>query len=140
MNSVGNMCLALKGLVFPNHDHYSNKLPILPWLLPVCQVYILFNVGYLVEFSYVCMIGCDVNVLNLKRISPLYVACEKNDDIIARKILENPRFSSKILRIPSVPQPLFAAVSSNHVHLVDLLIKSGCDINMVSVQTFVIKI
>ena len=75
--------------------------------------------------------GCDINTLNAKRYSPLYVACEKNDDAIARRILTDRKFSRKLFQIPSVPQPLFAAVGNNHVHLVDLLIKTGCNINMV---------
>ena len=76
--------------------------------------------------------GCDVNKLNAKRHSPLYVACEKNDDAVAQKILSHKKFSRKLFMIPSIPQPLYAAVGNNHVHLVDLLIKAGCNINMVS--------
>lgn len=75
--------------------------------------------------------GCDVNALNSKRTTPLYMACEKNADKIVRKILESKRFSRKLFRISQIPQPLFAAVKNNHVHLVDLLIKAGADINMV---------
>ena len=33
----------------------------------------------------------------------------------------------------TIPQPLLAAVGNNHVHLVDVLIKAGSHINMVSV-------
>ena len=76
--------------------------------------------------------GCDVNTLNAKRHSPLYVACEKNDDAVALKILGHKKFMRKLFLIPSIPQPLYAAVGNNHVHLVDLLIKAGCNINMVS--------
>ena len=75
-----------------------------------------------------------MNALNGKRITPLYMACEKNEDKIVRKILKNKRFSRKLFSISQIPQPLFAAVKNNHVHLVDLLVKAGCDINMVSVQ------
>lgn len=75
--------------------------------------------------------GCDVNVLNSKRYGPLYLACERNDEMIARKILECPKFNRKLFHVLSVPQPLFAAVANNHVHLVDFMIKAGCDINMV---------
>ena len=73
-----------------------------------------------------------MNTLNAKRHSPLYVACEKNDDTVAQKILSHKKFSRKLFMIPSIPQPLYAAVGNNHVHLVDLLIKAGCNINMVS--------
>ncbi|KAL4240565.1 hypothetical protein ACF0H5_001357 [Mactra antiquata] len=82
--------------------------------------------------EYLIDAGCDVNILNLKRFSPLYVACEKNEDMIARKIMTHPKFISKILRIASIPQPLFAAVSNNHIHLVQMLIDAGCDIDMVN--------
>lgn len=75
--------------------------------------------------------GCDINTLNAKRHSPLYVACEKNDDVVAKKILNHKKFSKKLFLIPSIPQPLYAAVGNNHVHLVDTLIKAGCNINMV---------
>lgn len=78
--------------------------------------------------------GSDVNTLNAKRHSPLYVACEKNDDAIARKILSHNKFSRRLFQIPSIPQPLFAAVGNNHVHLVDLLIRNGCSINMVNMD------
>lgn len=82
-----------------------------------------------VKFAY--LLGCDVNALNSRRHCPLYMACERNDEVIAKKILESPGFSKKLFGIPSVPQPLFAAVANNHVHLVDAMIKVGCNINMV---------
>ncbi|XP_053389618.1 ankyrin repeat domain-containing protein 50-like [Mercenaria mercenaria] len=78
--------------------------------------------------------GSDVNALNGKRQTPLYMACEKNEDKVVRKILENKRFSPRLFSISQIPQPLFAAVKNNHVHLVDLLIKAGCDINMINIE------
>ncbi|XP_052815323.1 putative ankyrin repeat protein RF_0381 [Mya arenaria] len=78
--------------------------------------------------------GCDVNTLNAKRHTPLYTACEKNADVIAKKILAAPTFQRSMLTVRNIPQPLFAAVSNNHFHLVDLLIQMGCDFNMVNMD------
>ena len=83
--------------------------------------------------SFVFSLGCEINTVNAKRHTPLYVACEKNDDVIAKKILTDRKFNSKIFQVATIPQPLLAAVGNNHVHLVDVLIKAGSHINMVSV-------
>ena len=53
--------------------------------------------------------------------------------MIAKKILTDGKFNSKIFQVATIPQPLLAAVGNNHVHLVDVLIKAGSHINMVSV-------
>ncbi|WAQ95402.1 Y381-like protein [Mya arenaria] len=87
--------------------------------------------------------SCDVNTLNAKRHTPLYTACEKNADVIAKKILAAPTFQRSMLTVRNIPQPLFAAVSNNHFHLVDLLIQMGCDFNMQALKEnwpFVVKL
>ncbi|KAH3869881.1 ankyrin repeat domain-containing protein 50-like [Dreissena polymorpha] len=76
--------------------------------------------------------GCDVNMLNTKRHSPLYTACEKNAEEVARRILGSPKFQKRLFLVRNIPQPLFAAVSNGHAHMVDMLIQTGCDINMIN--------
>ena len=63
------------------------------------------------------------------------MACERNDEVVAKKILECPKFNRKLFHVLSIPQPLFAAVASNHAHLADIMIQAGCDINMVRTLT-----
>ncbi|KAL3877486.1 hypothetical protein ACJMK2_035186 [Sinanodonta woodiana] len=76
--------------------------------------------------------GCDINIRNDNDQTALYIACEKGNDEIVKRLLEHPKCSLKITRTSAIP--LHAAVVSGHPRIVQMLVDAGCDINLIDVE------
>jgi ankyrin repeat protein len=67
----------------------------------------------------------DINVLSMKKESPLYLACKAGKNDIAEKMLT----SSSLVNQAEAKQPLLAAIRNAKLQLVELLLQHGADCN-----------
>ena len=80
--------------------------------------------------SSCCYLGCDVNIPNSVRDSPLYVACEKGMEEMVDLLLKQPDIK---LDAGKKHIPLHGAASKGFYKIVEKLLLAGAKVNMVRI-------
>ncbi|XP_050390669.2 ankyrin-3 isoform X1 [Patella vulgata] len=77
--------------------------------------------------------GCDLNVENDKRQTPLFKACEKGSNKVVQHILKQPALNKKPANATLV-SPLHIACKQGFIHIVEMLVEAGYDIDMLNFE------